>query len=58
MKRYTVTMHYSGVISYEIEADNPQDADDVADKLFWNETAESIKENVEGYRTSTEEMED
>jgi hypothetical protein len=51
-------MHYSGVISYEIEADNPQDADDVADKLFWNETAESIKENVEGYRTSTEEMED
>ena len=59
MKTYMVTKSFSGSITYEVEADNEQEAEEIASDLLADESNETIVENLEMDRITTiEEMKD
>lgn len=59
MKKYMVTKSFSGSITYEVEADDEQEAEEIASDLLADESNESIVENLElDGLTSIEEIEE
>lgn len=47
MTKYTVVIHYEGSVDYTIEAENEEDAKEIASQKMMNEDLETICEGID-----------